>query len=438
MTKPELIQLSFGRRWSGIFLGGASLLALAGVGRAQEALRLSMAGDTAAASFQQANASLGYYNLLLGPTAWRFSSGLGLEYNSNVQLESSGSGDPGDIIIRPSVNTMMHWPVTLKNSLDVTLGAGYSEYLQHPDLSQFFINPGSGLSFDVYAGDFKINLHDRIAITESTYENAGASGNNRNLESLQNTAGTSALWDLDTGVANLGYDHADYVSLASGSQGQQPDTSSENIFVNAGIRVRPELLLGLEAGGTVITYSQNAAAKTTTSPNALQESVGAFGSAKISDYMDVRLDAGYTDYQSDSTSTNLTTSDTSGLYFSLTLTHRVNRFLSYTLTAGRSTDLAAYGQAQSYYFTRLNPSYSLFQKYTFSTPIWWQQGTRVYNYTAGGAADYQQIGLGITVSRSLTKKLSASLGYQFVDETSNQNGLAYTVNIVDLNFTYQF
>ena len=175
------------RSWGQALLATVGWLALAGLVHGQEALRFSMAGDLAAATQQQANSSLGYYNLLLGPTAWRFASGLGLEYNDNVRLQDNGESD---LIIRPSVNTQMHWPLTLKNSLDVVAGTpAIRNICNTPDLSQFFINPGSGLSFNVYAGDFKINLHDRISITEQAYENAGASGANQNLTSLQNTAG---------------------------------------------------------------------------------------------------------------------------------------------------------------------------------------------------------------------------------------------------------
>ena len=427
------------------------LATLAGTLQGQEALRISMAGDLAAATQQQAGSSIGYYNLLLGSTAWRFSTGLGVEYNDNVRLESNATGGGGsDIIIRPSLNAQMHWPVTLKNSLDVTVGAGYSQYLQHSDLSQYFITPGSGLSFDVYVGDIKINLHDRITITEYAYQNPGVNTGNQNLTSLQNTAGTSALWNLnEKTMATIGYDHVNYLSLSQGtqgSQGQQPDSSSENLFVNSGIRVRPELMLGVEAGGTVITYSQTSSTSASAYPNAVQWSAGVFGSAKISQFMDVRVDAGYTVFTPDSTSTNLVTSDTSAFYFSLSLSHRVNRILSYSLSAGRSTDLAAYGQAQSYYFARLTPNWNLFKNYPISTSLWWQQGTQVYNNTGNGGEDYTQIGLGVTVSRSLTKKLSASLGYQFIQETSsqaskpsaNQSNLNYTENIVDLNLSYQF
>jgi hypothetical protein len=414
------------------FLAVTALLALAGVSHGQEALRLSMAGDLAAATREQAVSSIGYYNLLLGPTAWRFSSGLGLEFNDNIRLQQSGESD---LIIRPNLTAVIHWPVTLKNSLDVSIGVGYSEYLQHSDLSQFFITPGSGLSFDVYVGDFKINLHDRINITENAYENAGASGGNQNLISLQNTAGVNALWDLNQVVVNAGYDHANYVSL---SQSQSvPDVSSENLFANAGVRVRPQLLLGVEAGGSVITYSQTTSANTQVNPDAVQWNAGVFGSAQVSEYLSVRADVGFTDYTPDNTSTNLVTRDTSGYYFSLSLSHRVNKFLSYTLSAGHSTDLSAYGQAQSYYFVRLNPNWNLFQKYSLSTSLWWQQGTRIYNGQAGGG-NYQQIGLGLSVGRTLTKKLSGSISYQFVEETSDQANATYTVNTVDLNLSYQF
>ena len=406
----------------------------------QEALRISMAGDLAAATRQQASSSIGYYNLLLGPTAWRFSSGMGLEFNDNVRLQPNGESD---LILRPNLNTQIHWPVTLKNSLDISLGAGYSEYLQHQDLSQFFINPGSGFSFDVYAGDFKINLHDRITITENAYENAGSgggnTGGNRNLTQLENTVGTSALWDLNQAVANLGYDHINYVSLSSGTQNQQqPDATSENIYVNGGVRVRPELLLGLEAGGTVINYSQSRSTSSYVTPNAVQWSAGAFGSSQISDYISARLDAGYTVYTPDNPRPNLVTRDSSGLYFSFSLSHRVNQFVNYTLTAGRSTDLSSYGQAQTYLFVRLQPNWNIFKKYSVSTPLWWQHGTQVINNTVNSNADYDQFGLGLNVSRSLTQKLSAGISYQFVQESSGQANLNYTVNIVGLNFTYQF
>jgi len=108
------------------------------------------------------------------------------------------------------------------------------------------------------------------------------------------------------------------------------------------------------------------------------------------------------------------------------------------LSAGRSTDLSAYGQAQNYTYVNLNPNWNLFKKYTVSTPVSWRQGTRVNNNATSNGADYQQLQLGLTVGRSLTQKLSASIGYQFVRETSDSATLNYTINIVSLNLNYRF
>jgi hypothetical protein len=392
---------------------------------AQEALRLSLAGDLAAASRQQSSAFIGYYNLLTGPVAWRFSSGLDLQYDDNVRLRENNA--EGDFIIRPRANVQTHWPVTLKNSLDFNLNAGYSEYLLHQDLSQFYIDPGSGIAFDIYTGDWVIELHDRVSITENTYENAGVNANNNNA-TLENTIGVDGLWDLNKAIIKIGYDHADYVQLASATR--QFSGSSENIFFNGGVRLRPEILAGLETGGGLIHYDQ--AGRIT--PDALQWNAGAFASLQVSEYISARLDAGYTEYVPDTTSTNLATADSSGFYFQFLLTHRVNKYVKYSLTAGRSTDFSYSGLPQTYYFVRLQPTWNIFRKYNLSTPITWQNGTQLYNKSA----DYDQYSFGINISRQITQKLSGSLSYQFVKETSDLEVLNYTVNIVGLNFTYQF
>jgi hypothetical protein len=393
--------------------------------RGQEALRVSTAGDLAAESRKQSENSIGYYNLLLGPTAWRFSSGLGLEYNDNVHLQQSGG--EGDLIFTPNVNTQMHWPVTEVNSLDVSLGAGYSAYLEEQSLDQFDISPGSGISFDIYAGDWSFNLHDRISISQNTYQTPGVNGSG-NTANLENTAGASASWDLNKALVNFGYDHGDFVSLTSNQS--QPDASTENVSANAGVHVLPELLMGVEAGSGLITYSQSTA---TATPDAVQWNAGTFATAQVSDYISTRLDAGYTVYMPDATPGYLA-GDQSGFYFQFLVSHRVNKYVSYSLSANRSTDYSAYGQPQSYYAVRLEPGWNIFEKFSLSTPVWWQEGSQL----GAGGASYDQYGAGITIGRGITKKLSGSLSYQFIKETSGSAGLDYTVNIVNLNLSYQF
>ncbi len=426
MTGNHLIQteLRIGF-WTLIALAG--FFSIVGTVRGQEALRISMAGDLAAATRQQAESSIGYYNLLWGPVAWRFSPGLGMDYNDNVRDQQNAQGD---FILRPNVNVQMNWPVTQLNDLNLSLTAGYADYLRYQDLNQLYVNP-SGISFDIYAGDFVIDLHDRISVTENAYQNQSAGGNTT-YASLQNTAGVNALWDLNKAVMTLGYDHGNYLALNS-SQGL-PDAASENFFLNGGVRLVPEILAGLEVGGGLIHYSGSGATNSAVTPDATQWNVGAFCTATISDYMDARLDAGYTVFTPDTTSASFSSAGISGFYLQFLLTHRVNQFFNYSLSAGRSIDLQYTGQPYDRYFARWQPNWSFLRKYTISTPLWWEHGTEVYFQTVS----YDQYGAGIDISRQLTQKLSGGISYQFVKETSGQPGLNYIDNIVSLSFSYQF
>jgi hypothetical protein len=411
----------------------AGLLLLAGPARGQDALRMSLAGDLAAEMQHQANSTFGYYNLLWGPTAWRYSSGLGLSYDDNVRLESEHQ--QGDFILRPNLNTQMHWPVTQWNSLDLSVGAGYSAYMTQTDLNQFYMNPGSGLSFNIYAGDCVINLHDWISITEYSYQNP-SSTNNGSASRLENAVGASALWDLNKVVTQLGYDHVNSISL--GSSQQDPDATSDNWFANAGVRVLPEVMVGVEGGVGLISYNQGGAAPR--QPDATQWNAGVFCKDQISEHINARLDAGYTIYSPAETSGFTNLSSSANMYFQLLVTHQVNQFIDYALSAGRITETSFYGQPYDRYSVRLQPNWKIFRKYTLSTPFWWEKGDQLASdiYGQGGANNYDQYGAGVNISHSLTQKLTGTLGYQYVKETSSDSGLNYTVSIVSLNFSYQF
>jgi hypothetical protein len=409
-----------------ITMAGLLLLAIAAQG--QEALRISLASDTAEEVQRQEENTIGYYNLLLGPLAWRFSSGLELEYDDNILLQDQ---DPqGDFISRPNLNAQLHWPITLKNSLDFSFSAGYSIYAIHSDLDQFFINPGSGLSFNIYAGNCVINLHDWISITENGYQNPTV-GQTGNYAQLQNTIGAKSLWDLNKLMAEIGYDHEGNISLADSQA--VPDSTSENFYMKAGARPVPELTVGLEGGVSQINFSDQQIIQ----PNAYQWNAGGFCQGQVSQYIIAELDAGYTTYVPENTVGLMNLTSIANLYFQLSLSHRVDKYFDYTLTAGRSTSTAFYGQPYDYYFVNWQPNWNLFKNYQLSTPIWWQKGTELYAL-GGQGLNYEQYGVGINISRTITQKLSGQLGYQFIRENSGQQGPNYTVNILSLSFSYQF
>lgn len=404
-----------------IFSSGASV-------RGQEAVRLSLAGGSVAQANQQTTASIGYYNILVGPTSWHFTSGLGMFYNDNVLLEEN---DPkGDFYFQPSLATQMHWPLTDRNSLDFTLGTGYSFYVQESYLDQVFITPGSGISFDIYSGDFKINLHDRISITENAYQTPSAT--NANNIQLQNTVGALAQWSLNKAVATLDYEHGNYVPL--NSNGQQSETASENLLASFGIYFAPQVLVGVEGGGGLFHSPQSSGS---VSPDATQWSAGGFCAAQISEHLTTRLDGGYTVYLPEGASTNST--DSESYYFDFSISHSVNIFFKYALSAGRNTDLEFSGEPTTHYFVRLQPSWNFVKDYTVGLAFAWEKGTQLGNgATTAGSLDFEQFNGSISITHQFSKKLSGTLSDQFVKEVSNQAASSYIANIVGLKVSYSF
>ena len=283
---------------------GAALALLAGSltgARGQEAVRMSIASEQAAEARRKAAATVDYYNLQLGPTAWNFTAGLEGDYNSNVY--STEDNPQGDFIFRPQMNTRMLWPVSDVNSINLALGGGYQAYVNNPKLDRAFITPDSELSFDLYAGDFWINLHDRFSITENTYQDPTVVGTG-NYSQIQNALGVATTWDLNKVTVKAGYDHVNYETTTSGSganSGGQPSGYSEVFSTSAGYALKPGMLVGVELGGSLITYTTT----TTNTPygNANEWNVGGFYDAPLSEYIHITGHAGYTVYSPEGSGT---------------------------------------------------------------------------------------------------------------------------------------
>ncbi len=388
---------------------------------------MSLASAEAAEARRKAAASIGYYNVKVGPTGWRFGTGLTVEYDDNVTLGQVNH--ESDVIFRPEINAQMLWPVTDKNTLNLSVGVGYSAYLEHRELDRIYLTPGSEMSFDLYAGDFWINLHDRFSISENSYQDPTVTGAG-DYSRLENAVGATATWDLNKVVVRGGFDHVDYVAL-SGSSGQ-PDGQSELAWSSAGYALKPGMFAGVELGGGLLHYSGT----NVSFSDARQVNAGVFFESQVSQYLHFRGSVGYTLYSPDtgqSTNSN-SVSDFTGIYADLSLQHRLNRFLDYTLSAGRSINFAFYGGSVDLTYARWLANWKVMEKVGIGTSLQYEHGTQV---TFTGET-FDRYGGSISLSRTLTAKSSGSLGYQFYWRTSDVKGRDYTANIVSLNFSYRF
>jgi hypothetical protein len=411
---------------------GPLLITLAFLGptpaKAQESLRLSLASAEAARARREAASAIGYYNLKLGPTAWKFGASVGLEANDNIRLVSVNP--QGDLIFHTGIQAHMLWPVSDVNSLNLSVGAGYSAYVEYPEFSRFYVTPNSELSFDLYIGDFWINLHDRFSITQNNYQDPTVVGS-ADYALLENAVGETTTWDLNTAVVRLGYDHVNYVTIHKSGPISQPDGQSEVFSLSSGYRVRPGILTGLELGGTLFAYDEATATQPYT--DATGWNIGWFLEAQLSQYIHGRVSAGYTVYTPESIIPG-TVSDFQGVYSELDLNHRVNQYVDYTLSGGRTVNFAYFGGTVDLYFARWQANWKVLRKIEIGTSFQYDHGTQL----SLGGETFDRYGPGLSVGRTITHKLYASLSYQFYWRGSDTPNRDYTDNVLLLNGTYQF
>ena len=192
-------------------------------------------------------------------------------------------------------------------------------YAVHPEFNRLFVVPGSQLSFDLYIGDFRIDLHERLSITKDAYQDPTAVGG-ADYSQLQNTVGVTANCDLNKLILRFGYDHANYNMLSG--EGGLSDGDSDIFALSAGYRLRPTAVVGVETGGGWIGYSGDVPIE-----KAVDWNIGSFVEAQPTEYISIKGTAGYTVYKSATSDTTSSGSEFTGVYARLEMEHRVNRYV---------------------------------------------------------------------------------------------------------------
>jgi hypothetical protein len=389
----------------------------------QEAVRVSLAGEAAAESRHKAASSPDYFNLRLGPSACAFSFGVDWEANDNISFASADR--KFDVITRPQLNTRIALGFSDKNSVSLALGIGYSAYARNPEFNRLFITPGSELAFDLYAGPFWINLHERLSVSENEYADPTLIGT-ADYSQLQNVVGLGGTWDLNKLVVRSGYDHANYVTLRGGGI---PEGQSDVLGFSVGFRWGPAGVIGAEGGGGLIEYSGDDIPV----PKAWDWNVGTFWEAQPTKYISLKIAAGYTVYAPDNNAAQNVAEEFTGVYARLGLSHRVNRHLDYFLQAERSINFGFFSGTVDLYTGLLEARWHLFQKLSLSTGFEFEHGKEL----TAGCETFDRFGPRMSLERPLTSKMSAVLRYQYYQRQSNLAEGDYGVNLVTLSIVYR-
>ena len=401
------------------------LLSAAPIARSQDVVRPSLAGEAASEARQQ-DLSRIPYNLMVGPVRFRLGATVAVEYNDNINLAEVRVED--DVIIRPNVNLNATWPITQLNTLRLDIGLGYAFYLDHSnaDTNGVLLTPNSQIAVDIFVSDFRINIHDRFSLQQDPVQEAALS-NVIDYGRFENTAGVSALWDLNKMLLTLGYDHYNYVSTV-----KDFDYLNRNADIVSGtidFLINPTTSVGVE-GNAVFTYYDQRVLNDST-----DYSVGGFAEIQITNNLKVRVAGGYQAINFDQNGLVGDPHDLSDYYANLLLTHRLNAMISQSISAGHESQLGVNSNYISLNYVRHTVTWNVIRNTLLSTEFFFEDADE-----SGGFINehFNRLGGAVSIGYQLTPHVTLGVRYQHTTKDSDVALRSYNQNRVSVDGTYSF
>jgi opacity protein-like surface antigen len=432
----------FSKRIALLFL--IPLLFAPAISRSQDAVRPSLAGEAASEARRQDVERIPY-NLLLGPVRFRIGASVGVEFNDNINYAEVNEQE--DIIIRPQVNFDAIWPLTQLNTLRFDIGISYAAYIDHSEANTkgILIAPGSQLAFDIFVGDFRINIHDRISIQQDPIAELGLS-NVVDYGRFENYAGISVLWDLNKLLLTIGYDHYTYISTTS--QFDYLDRNAEELSGSAAVNLTNTLVAGAEGNAVFNSYDQSTLNDSTT------YSAGGFIETQLTSNVRLRVAGGYQWIDFDHNFETVDFGPPFGLvmiadkkdladyYANGLLTHQISSSISQSISAGHESQLGINSNFVILNYVRHTTSWKVVRNTLISTEFFYEDakdsgGFAAFPFNAKGE-HLQRYGGAIAVGYQLTPHVTLGLRYQYTQKESDVALRDYTQNRVSIDGTYSF
>ncbi|MFZ1218452.1 MAG: hypothetical protein WAO00_04125, partial [Chthoniobacterales bacterium] len=383
---------------------------------------------------------------------------LGVEYNDNINLADDGSilanlptgplalatTPQSDFIIHPSVNLNALWPITQLNTLKFDIGIGYAFYLDHSNYNtdSVLLTPGSQLAFDIFVGDFRINIHDRFSLEQDPVSEVALS-NVADYGRFQNSAGVAVLWDLNQAVVTLGYDH--YNFIATNDIFDYLDRNADIFSATVGFTPTSTMTVGLEGSVIDSYYDKNVL------NDSLTYSIGAFLETQITSNLKLRVAGGYQNINFDTGGLVNDSQDLSDYYANALLSHRVNSVLNHNLSIGHESQLGVNSNYVKLNYARHTATWNILYHTLLTTELFYEDAQesggqgRLFppipglpNLNPFAAEHIHRYGGALSLGYQLTPHVTLGLRYQYTQKDSDQPLRDYRQNRVALDGTYSF
>lgn len=404
---------------------------------AQDIARPSLGMQRAAYPLASPTVPASRFNVKVGPVKMLFNAGMGVQYNSNVNV-SEGNPEP-DLILQPRVGAGIYWPITKLNKLRLNVQLGYDYYMQNPDLGGevLIIDPSTEFLFNLFVNvpNLKITFFERPSVSVNPIDNATLS-DAQNYAMFYNTAGVDVTWDLNDVELGIGYSNLFTYSVGSNAS----DYNYMNRFVNqvyadASFLLFPYMRLGLEGSWAYTTYLEGSQP----GPNALNNNdnstIGLFVQGKVSQYIDYSAGAGWQLVEFNESNNPENTGNSSNPYYYITLDHTLNQYFSHRITSGFEAAPSSQSNFVQMFYVQYGFNWMLIRDWSLGGSIYYQNGQES---PGPNSENFDRVGATINLGYQLTKHWVFNIYYGITSKTSDVLSDSYNQQIIGLNVTYNF
>jgi hypothetical protein len=410
-----------------------------GVARAQEAIRSSLAGEEAANSRPDDTAPNGTF-FRAGPFSFSADLSLEAEYNDNINLVDRKATAPvvADFVLRPRLTVRSNLLLTPRNNLAFDVGVGVDRYLGHSDRnnSSLSLAPGSQVTFNLYAGDFRFTFYDRFSLQQNPVSQATLS-NTSQYGIFRNAAGTTALWDLSDLILAVGYERDNSISTVQDYDFS--DYAQDVYYASLTVPLASNFFVGARAIYTVTDYTSH------TRAGAQSLSLGGFVEGELTKYTRVSAFAGYRRYDFNSafpfslqqSSAQLIDSldGDSSFFVTLGVINRLNLSVSQSLNVRYERRLGFFAPLEDYSDVRYGLQWRVNSTLGVSVQTFYEhlveKGT-VLN------EELDRLGAIVSLAFQVTPRTAATLFYTWIHKDSNLPLQDYQQNVYGIELRYTF
>jgi hypothetical protein len=392
---------------------------------AQEALRNQLALQAIKETRETVASSP--YNLKLGEFRARLTPSVMTQWNNNVQLSEDNPNS--DFVLRPMLELDAAYPISENNTMRFNISGGYQRYFRYEDLSSWYLQSGSELSFDAFIKSVRISLHEipsysLDAAQQSTVAETG------NYGTFRNTSGLFVGLDIGSGQMGVGYDHLIVKSITD--QFASQDLTAELVNALATVRLTETLSGGVEATATFASYDENVL------NDHSSYSAGILSEWQPEGELRIQLRGGYTVFDIHQTSQSVQTSNLDSWYASLRISGKATDAVYYSLDGGHEIRTGLVSDLVATWYFRPGLNWRITRSVTVGSSLSYEHGKQgIGNISGNQVENFDWISFNGNVTWRAMERLSVALDYRLVLRSSDLESRSYHQGILGLVFTYE-